>query len=419
MAVNAFYNGITPGLWYTTTLFNQTFGASLSQTSGLPKTGSTSSSSTETTRGQLDALNGLYRRQYDVLAKAEKLSSTNGNDSVFFQKTAESSDTSVADVVYLNGNNHDGDVPDGTFDLEVTALLQEQINLSGAKTAADNSTIVEDSQLTITVDGTAHTIYSGIQTDDDWQTAFDRLSQAVNNEGIGVTATTLVNDDGTVELRLAGEEGEDHAFTVADGAVGNIVAQTSLGDVSQIAGDYHFNVDGEAYQQENDRVFLLDGGLEVQIQGLGEAEVAISPDVGAMTEAVDDLMDAMNEATGYMVANQYLDPALAQSWTALMDRVGTALSDYGVDSDIDGRLTLDEGSLTEALNRRLDDVRDAFGGPQGLVADIRAFSERILGSPGGGLLASPPQSGYSSAYLRSLTSAPRFRINGSTFWQVV
>lgn len=419
MAANAFFNGVTPALWYSYILYNQLFNAKISPTSGLPsQTPVKASAATEATTSKIDALNGLYRRQYDLLAEAETLSTINESDSVFFRQTASTSDSAVADIAYFNPNNYYGEVPDSEIEIDVAKLAQEQINLGANDFNPDDATtITNGSTIKITVDGQDYTYTLGVQAGDTWDTTLEKLRQGINDLDIGIMAEIVPLGTGNVQFQLTGQQGAANGFSVSDQS-GDIVSTLDIGTATQTADDAMFTVDGQLYRQANNAAFILDGKMELELTGVGTATITIEPDSSGVVSAVEDVLDAMNQMTSFLASNQYLSSTLSTRWSRLVDRAAFLLGNYGVESDINGALSLTSTALTSALEQDWSGVADAFGGQGGLVQNLKSFSEYITGSPGAWLLSTPPQSGYGSLYLRSLSSAPRFRVGASSFWQV-
>ena len=146
-----FFSGVSPGLFYSHVLYNQIFGTSFSPTAGIDNIDvTTSAEETGLTRGKIDALNGLYSRAYDLLNKAEALSTAN-RDGVFYRQDAVSSDSDVVAVSHFNGNNFNAEVPDQTLRIDVNQLAAEQVNTGDTLNADDASVITTGPGQSVTV----------------------------------------------------------------------------------------------------------------------------------------------------------------------------------------------------------------------------------------------------------------------------
>jgi flagellar hook-associated protein 2 len=417
MSTSAFFQGVSPNLWFSSTLFNQVFGTRFSPADGLPANLAPASWAGSANTGQLAALNGLYERQYDLLSKAEKLSAEN-RDSVFYQKSAASSDTGVAEVSSFSGNDYEGETPNQSFALNVTSLAREQINQGTILNPTSASAVnVGTNTFTLTAGGTIYNLSVQVISADTNQTVLERMAAAINQADTGVTASVLAGTGG-VRIELTGETGSAGAFSLTNTA-GNAVTASGANTTTQTAANAVFTVDGTPYSQANNQVFLLSGKLELELKAAGTATVTVGEDTSAMASAISDFLDAANEYSSYLASNSFLAPSLASSWASITQRIASDLDGYGVTRGSLNQLSLNTTTLNSALAQDVSAVMAALGGPDGVVQQVKALAERVIGSPGARLLASPPTSGLGAQYLRSLTSAPRFRIGQSLFWQVV
>ena len=421
MAANSFFNGISPSLYYSSILYNGVFGAKISPAAGLPQTELTTASQTVTKAGaEVEALNGLYNRQYDILAKADALSTANSS-SVFYQKTAESSDAGVVDVSYFNEDNYSGQVPDSNFEFDVTSTARSEINMGQALAADANSAInAGTNQFTLTVNGTDnYNISFEVGAGDNNQTALESMVQAVNDADSGVTASVEDAGNGNIQIKLTGQTGAEGAFSLAN-VSGNALSATGLDQVgaeTQSAQNAVFTVNGASYDQANNAVLLMNGKLAVEVTGAGQSTITVEPDAEAVVEAVDSLVSAMNDLTSYLASNQYISGQLGEQWQTVVNTAGS-LTGLGFDVSDNGQLSLEAAAFTNALLEDWEAAREAIGGIGGLTSDIKAFSHRVTNSPGASLLMSPTKSWYVSMTLRSMTSAPSFRRGSSTFQMI-
>ena len=418
MSINAFFNGVNPSLYYSHALFNGVFGTNFSPTQGMPSSLTTRSAVNQDNQNQLEALNGLYARQYDLLTGAEELSAAN-SDSVFYQKTATSSDESVAEVTSFNGNNFEGKVPDGTFEIDVTSLAAEQINLGAIldPTTSPSGINTGTNTFTLTVGGVNYNLSLEVHDFENNLTVLTRAAEAINGAESGVTASVL-SGSGGIRMKLVGETGAGNDFSLSD-VSGNLVSTTGADTVDQSASDAVFTIDGTPYSQGNNKVFLFDGRLEATLTGAGSTTLTIESDTTGMSQAIESVVSSINDFTGYLASNAYLNPNLTSRWESWLQKTAAGLKSHGISISSNGQLQLNADTLSEALAGDTDKVREAFGGPSGLSAELKAFSDYVLSSPGARLLKKPPSSGQTLLYLNSITSSPRFRQGSALFWQVV
>lgn len=419
MTGTAFFNGVSPALWYSHILYNQLFGTSFKPTDGLSGTASLRTSRGGASSNQLEALNGLYARQYDVLALAEELSTANSS-SVFYQQAAASSDESVAEIGYFDGNNYSGEVPDAAFEFNVTQIAEETIYRSDALDPTASSAIgsgVNEFDLQIGSGPVYNLSFDNTAAFN--REALELMAESVNEANTDVTASVVEGANGFIYLEVAsGLTGSDNGFTLTQSGSGTPLDDINLVE-TQAAANAQYSIDGTSYDQSNNAVLLYNGNLRVDLTGAGAAAVTIEPDTEAITDTFNDLVSSMNDLTGYLASNQYLTGSLSREWSRLLYGAAFDLGGYGLSMGSNKSLSLDTSVFTSALNDNLIGVREAVGGMGGLVSDILSFGHRISSSPGASLLSSPPNSGYGSLYLRSISSSPFFRQGSSTFWQTV
>ncbi|MFH1134575.1 MAG: flagellar filament capping protein FliD [Pseudomonadota bacterium] len=422
MTSYSFFNGVSPALWYSHVLFNQAFGTNFSPTEGLSSSSSGSSpGGAAGASSQVKALNTLYSKDFELLDQADDLDGSN-SDSVWHQQAASSTDEGVVDISYFDSNNYLGEVPDSEFEFEVSQLAEAQTNYSAAVQPTTSPVLAMGNyEFTLTEGGSdVYNLSIYVNAGQTNQETFAEIAAAINDSGSNVTAETVSGANGAIQLKLEGLTGASNSFTLAD-VVGNAAAATGLNNVVHSSQNAVYTMNGADYTQSNNAVFLLGGNLQVNLTGTNPgsaATVSVGRDVEKMTAAVGDLVSSMNSLTGLLASNSFLAEGLSSEWSRLLSATAQKLQGYGLAQGANQTLSLDSSTLADALNSDFAAVRDAIGGASGLIGSLKSFSSRIVSSPGAALLASSSSNLYGRMYLRSLTSAPRFRVGSSTFWQV-
>lgn len=417
---DAIYFGVDPATWYTSNLLDAAFGTSFSSPAGItvPTATGSSAQTYADVNAQLSALNGFYQQAYDVSAQADQLA-TGNPDSVFYQQAAASSNPGAAAIDYFDTNNSSGQVPNSTFNFDVTRIAQAQTNMGAALDPNAAAAINPgDNQFTLTAGTDTYNLAVTVNPGDTNQTALESLAQAINDATSGVQASVVSGANGAIQLQLQGQTGSANAFSLSDTS-GNAVAGTGAANTTQTAASASYTMNGAPYTQDNNAVFLLNGHLQVDLTGPGQSTVTVGPDTSGVVTAASSLIDAMNGLTSYLTSDQLLKSDLASQWNGLVADAASSLSQYGVSLDANSQLSLDTTALTSALQSNPFAVQEALGGINSLATNLAAFVGAITSSPGASLLESPPSSGYEAAYLRSFSSAPSFRIGPSTFFRSV
>ncbi len=417
---DSFFYGVDPPTWYASSLLNAAFGTNFSLPAGINGPVATDASAQVYTdvNDQLSALNGFYQQAYNVSTQADQLA-TGNPDSVFYQQAATSSNPNAAAIGYFDTNNSAGEVPNSTFNFDVTQIAQAQTNMGTALDPNATAAIsTGTNQFNLTVGTNTYNLAVTVNPGDNNQTALDAMAQAINAANSGVQASVVSGANGTIQLQLQGETGSGNAFSVSD-VSGNAVAGSGAANTTQTATSASYTMNGASYTQDNNAVFLLNGHLQVNLTGPGQSTITVGPDSQGVVNATNSLVDAMNGLTSYLASNQYLKSDLASQWTEMVADAANSLSQYGVSLGANSQLSLDTTALTNALQSDAAGVQEALGGINGLATTLASFVSGITSSPGASLLASPPSSGYEAAYLRSFSSAPAFRIGDSTFFRSV
>jgi hypothetical protein len=368
-------------------------------------------SSSANVASQLEALNGLYARAYQMLSPADQLSGSEGRVN-FSQRPTNSTDVDVAQVAYFDKTYYQAQVPESRFIFQVQQIACNQVNQGTTLNSAAASAVNTGSNtLTLTVAGTAHTLAVTINPGDTNADALEKIAQAIDAANAGVS-TAMVRGSGAIRLDLYGKTGEAQAFSLADTS-GNAVSAAGLNSSAQTARDAKFLLNGTAYVQADNRVSLLDGHLQVDLTGSGIAAVATGP-----LRAVDlaqSLTQAMSSFGSYLRENRYLTTSLSSAWSGLVKRETAILSKYGLEAGSGGQVGLDTLKFAAELQQGSAQAAEAMGG---LASRVKEFVKGLTSLPAASLLASPPTDGYASSYLRSTASAPWRQAGTGGFWRI-
>jgi len=357
---------------------------------------------------QLAALNGLYTRAYFLLGIAAQFKDDWG------RQTATTSNPEVASVNYNNFEVGQTAASEKEIQFTVYQLASPQVNL-GQQLEAEAAAAINTgtNAFHLTVGGTSHDLMVLINAGDNNEAALNKVAQAINDAATGVTAT-LVRFGDKVRLCLQGSPGTGQSFSLADIA-GNAVRASGADTVSQTAKEARFLVNGASYVQDSNLVSLFDDRLEVSLKGTGEA--VITMDQGAPPEMVSLLFRAMNDFSAYVEKNSYLDGALKEDWTRLVEHYAVTLSPFGAEASRGGELGLNTRILEQALESWPQAVMEAFGGDSGLAGDVSAFMAHILTAPGVSLLAPADQG--AGFYFPPERLSPWFQVAPASFSQLV
>ena len=239
-------------------------------------------------------------------------------------------------------------------------------------TAVARTAAFRPGTLTVTIGGTATPIAIGSA-----DATLDGIAAKLNAAGLGLTAT-VVTDTGGARLTIKGATGAANAFTI-DGAdddpnaSGRSLADLSVGanatgtTIGTTAADAELVLDGATFHRATNSVSDLLPGVRLDLKGAGTTTLGTTPPTAALTQAVNDLVETLNQLHGVVAAETDAktgalrgDPAAAALTRALTGLTTVSLAanasgaprtlgDIGVRTERDGTLSVDSVRLAKAL----------------------------------------------------------------------
>lgn len=334
-----------------------------------------------------------YGRIQSDLAVLESVARALGGPDAFSRYSVKSTNPMVV-TSYAQGSA----VP-GVYDIEVRQLAQGQTLVSAAQHDPHMDTgnglpatvtfrFVNGESRSFTIDGGGDTRYglSGIAAD-------------INQANIGIVASVAFDGSG-FRLVLKGPGGASNAFGVTvtgndavsrllsspDGATSGAMSRTT------VAQDAQVSVNGTFFSGHSNVFAGIAGGLTLNLNRVGSAALAVSPDTARITAAVQAFVDAYNIVQGNIAAHLAGDLSEDKALPAVKGRLSSGLA--GGTSDIsltqaglalnqDGTLSFDAGAFQDAYARNPEGVARLFtDGGNGLADRIAGEVHDVL-QPGG------------------------------------
>ena len=278
----------------------------------------------------------------------------------------------------------------GNHTIEIDRLATSERKIHGGM--ASESSLVGVGQLVYSYKGVTRTILTTATTT--LAGLRDLINKDASNPGISSSLLQYDSGDGkALHLVLTGKDtGSDKGIAINDAATslngtsGTMDFRSSSFTVVQVAQDARLRVDG--YPQDpawmTRSTNIIDDvlpGLTLTLQGAGSANVAVSrdnkqfkTDLSNLVAIYNGIMTKVQEYTGYdqenklagllqgdNIVNMMISPirsaftARATGFTAGLDTY-TTLADIGFSLDKDGRLSLDDAKISDALSRSYDAV---------------------------------------------------------------
>lgn len=305
----------------------------------------------------------------------------------------------------------------GSYEIEVLDLARGQVSTSAG--VADKDTTKYGSGtgalnvLKITIDG----ITTDIEIDDSNNT-LEGIAGAINAAGLEVQASVLDTGTATDPYKLvisSKRPGADAAFTVGYDPAASLDFQDLIDGITTKteAADAHLRIDGIDVYRKSNVVSDAITGVTLNLKGADATTVTkltVSTDTAATGDKVKAFVDAYNEIVDFVEAQSQVgeggttsaplfgDSTLRAVRSTLRNIVGgiadtgsdefSLLSQVGLSTDREGKLTFDQAKFDEALSKDQDAVRNLFAGDAGGIATrLDAQIESLLDSTDGILQA--------------------------------
>jgi flagellar hook-associated protein 2 len=285
---------------------------------------------------------------------------------VLSQKQGSSSNT---DILTLTGATAAASA--GSHTITVNSLAQTSSNYSSTIT---NATDELSGTITIQVgSGQASTV-----TVDSSSDTLSTLASAINAAGLGVTASVITDAAGSRLSLVSGTGGSSGQLTISS-SLSDVTTGTNIGfAVGQTGKDGSLTVDGIALTTASNTVSNAIPGVTFQLLASGagtSVQVQITNDDSSVISAMSSFVSAYNTVVGDIHTQEgkdssgnaeplYGNPTLSLIQSQLSEALlgGSAsgsisnMSQLGISVNSDGTLTLDSGTLQNALDTDFADV---------------------------------------------------------------
>ena len=323
------------------------------------------------------ALSELYSQLSNLSSLAEKLTATD-TDSVFNNRTAQSSDSSVLTATAWDSYSQDTGAAEATYDISVSQLAISQVNSSDGLNGIDDSIVNTGiNTFDMNINNQDYELSIEIAEGDTNEDVLNGIASVINSAGLGVTAD-IDYGDGTVNLVLTSDNtGEAASFTVSD-VSGNAVSSTNLDAITTSAQNAVYSVDGKDMISESNTVYLDDGAVEVTFQGTGDAILEVGANDFDFYSAVASLATGINNFIDFFSENSnYLKDDLISQLNYIIDDHKADLESIGIAIDDEGTLQVNEDLLSAAISGNPSMVEDIFASFDGLAEEISSFASKV------------------------------------------
>jgi len=325
------------------------------------------------------ALEQLYDEVSLLAHKAANLT-LDGVNSVFYDRTATSSDSNVLTATAYDAFSQDSGATEATYNISVDRLAKAQENNGMALNQADSSVVnTGTNTFNINMNGQDHEISIEVAEGETNETVLQKIATAINGTGIALTAQVMAGSEtGTQQLVInADNTGLANAFTISDVA-GNAAAATGADMVTFEAQDASYMVDGAEYTSDANTIYLDDGMVTVNLEGEGESSLTVAPDENQVINAISAMLSGVSNFTDFLENNDdYINNEVISTVNSQIADHKMELESIGIAQGEDGGFEIDDMALSDAISQDISNIKNIFGGFDGLAVQIDSYTSRI------------------------------------------
>jgi len=263
---------------------------------------------------------------------------------------------------------------EGSYQVTVSQLAANDVWLSQGGVADLTSAVATTAgQITIEYGGevVATVDYDADASDSTYPSTLKEIADAINSSQSSVTAS-VVYDGQNYRLLLSGADtGASSTISIYEAGDGDLLDVLQLGSSYpdshvQTAQDAQIELYGTAVTSPTNTFKDALPGVEITINSLGTSTVTVKSDYTPFKEALSSLISAYNSIVDFINQKGGKDGVLSGESTlysvrgGLLSRLQSLFNLGLLDVDKDsGRLSIDEGKLTELLESSPQSLEDA------------------------------------------------------------
>lgn len=313
-------------------------------------------------------------------------------DELFNRKTANSSNSEIADALYIGDNDSEATAP--SFDLAVSKLASPQTNI-GKMLPSDAKTLPADLySFDLGINGLNYEFQYNVSDNDTNLDIQKKLSRLISNANIGMNAEVVEDGQGNSALKLESDntgipKNGGHMFTVSDDNTSKqsgSVAYFGLDNIVNEADNAYFTINGEA-RQASGNTFTVEKQYEIHLKNLSASEddatsISLTTDVDSLSENIGSFIDAYNSFVDKADAYKEIHPKsdrLVREMKSLASIHAQELGNLGISIKDDGRITLDKDKLQNAA--ATGEIKENFGALKNFAAAMVRKTNEVSLNP--------------------------------------
>jgi len=267
-----------------------------------------------------------------------------------------------------------------TYEISVAQLARGQEN-SGLELNRAGASAVDMGANTfnVNINGQDYGLSIEVTEGDTNEDVLQKMAQSINDASIGISAeVTGGSEEGTEKLVISSDStGAASAFSISD-VSGNAVTATNVNNVSTTAQDATYEVDGVDYTSDANTIYLDGGLVTVNLKGEGDSTLKVAPDEKKVENAITDFVSEVNSFIDTLENNSdYIKDEVLSSINSFINNQKTELESFGIIQQEDGKLEIDIDQLALAASQGMAEIKEAFGGFDGLAMQVNSYTSRI------------------------------------------
>lgn len=303
------------------------------------------------------------------------------------KKAAYSSNTDLAEAVFIGSLPDNGEVP--SYNLKINALASPQTNMGQFLPSASPIALPEDAySFDITINDLSYEFQYNIHEGETNIEIQERLSRLISNSDIGLNADVVEDGNGNSALRLTSaaaglKNGQNIIFYVSDNNTTKqrgSVAYLGIDSIAVQPSNAEYLLNGVERKTSSNH-FTIDRLFEVQLNRVSSsdedtAEIGLKADVDSLAENIDSLITGYNSFLNSI--RDYSDNyPMSRRLTNEMNHISLMyqpeFGKIGISNNEQNELSLDKNVLRQSV------LMD--GGKESISA-IKEFTNAILQKTG-------------------------------------
>lgn len=299
----------------------------------------------------------------------------NGEDisSMLDKKVATSSDEDVVLAKYV-GSDDSADTP--SFKLKVKQLATPQVNTGRFLNPMAQDFEEGSYSFDLDTQSNSYEFQFNVGNRDTNLEVQQKISRLVNNSDIGLRAEIITNDKNQTALSISSKqtglaENEEFLFSIKSSTAYDELNKLGIDKVTAQAANSVFELNGREHSSLSN-TFTINKAFEVTLNSASDktVEVGFKADTDAIADGLDELLMAYNGMVevGMKYSSAHSNNKLYNEITAIGKNMSESLASVGIESDDNGKLSLDREKLGNAITgeskddsyRVLNNFKDAI-----------------------------------------------------------